>query len=186
MFDIIPFPKYGINCRLCYKTGYFVSIDKELLNTENKQKITTQNHEIQDSEESEHNEKEENIETVNMSPLIVSCPLCGHHDDTYIDVSDIYMPYCMACGIVFQIGCLHAVNFTIGNIYYAKLIQNFTYNGSVFNGMPKFNSFDEACKFISKIKFNFVCLCNKNCFDDQCKKAQYGGCELVKCYCIYD
>jgi hypothetical protein len=80
--------------------------------------------------------------------------------------------------------CMHAVNGCTDNAYYGELVHKFKYNNVEYEGMPKFNSYDECVNKIEEYTLDWVCMCTGKCPD--CPKAYYSDSETVnrwKCKC---
>jgi hypothetical protein len=117
-----------------------------------------------------------------------TCPICGDgYTENWIDKDDIDYGFwfCGKCQTIFMPSdCMHAVNGCTDNAYYGKLVRGFKYDGKEYEGMPKFESYDECVSKISDYTLNWSCMCTNKCPD--CPKAFYSDSETVnrwKCRC---
>jgi hypothetical protein len=76
--------------------------------------------------------------------------------------------------ILFSTGCRHGDNGCTDDIYFAKLVKEYTYEGIVYEGMAYFKSFDECVEKLPGIGIVWECTCNrKNKEEKDCMKAHY-------------
>ena len=146
------------------------------------------------------------------------CPICSHpihHDNYYYhinnkeyEISLLDIGYCDKCKIPFKSGCTHGENGCTDDVTHAMFIKRFTFNGVVYDGIPKFETYEE-CRSqidgvvykdsldlklsalgleiseeeespspINKVDCEWYCTCDGNSYD--CKKAFYVR-QTVKC-----
>jgi len=90
----------------------------------------------------------------------ITCPFCNEwidsSDDNYFE--NIEMEYCAHCKILFDLGCVYAELGCTDDIYYAKLVSKWEYNGEVHDGMILFDNYIELAD--NKIKIlETICTC---------------------------
>ena len=111
----------------------------------------------------------------------VSCPLCDDvfyigEDELDIDI-DSY--FCKKCGILFNLGCIHALNGCTSDIYHAELVHSYQIDGIETIGMPVFDSLEELTKLFPNMSLKFVCTCT-----DETRRCPEGSYDYNKYYNI--
>ena len=126
-----------------------------------------------------------------ITDINTTCPFCGKCDNDDYDNNDhlnIDFHFCDNCGILFKIGCTHAVNGCATNIYNAHVINLWTYYDTIFEGMPQFDNVTELCNKWNNIKIlELKCLnSGKHCIRCHYPKNEYpeyyDNCELCVKY----
>lgn len=94
-----------------------------------------------------------------------TCPLCYYYCDLMENYGDDD-PYsfCEKCKIVFGFGCIETEKGCTDSTYFARLINEFTeIDGEKVNGMPVFESLDDAQNIMPKLQPKFVCMGGSKC-----------------------
>lgn len=97
------------------------------------------------------------------------CPICNAIINDEMELHNII--YCHKCHIPFQLGCTHGENGCTDDIDHAMFVKKFTFNGVVYEGIPKFETYSDCCAQIEKLNCEWYCTCDGNAYD--CEKASY-------------
>lgn len=96
-----------------------------------------------------------------------TCPLCNGYNWEYTLNNDEYNKYlekyeknieneslnfCNNCKILYDVGCIHAVNGCSSDIYNGHVVRKWKYNEHDYIGMPCFDDLDEYLAKINDIK----------------------------------
>lgn len=114
-----------------------------------------------------------------------SCPICGSpcpcayassEDDldcsNFIEINnDEWEHFCSKCRILFDAGCIHAVNGCTEDTNWGALVTSYTYKGETYQGMPQFESLEHVVKVKKDLKLTWECMCKKG--QKKCPHAFY-------------
>ena len=108
-----------------------------------------------------------------------TCPACGHGAYYYNDISkaqdeqfekliedkigdDTLVDYCDQCGILYGYDwCVHSEWGCTDSVYYGAFIHKYSIGDKVYNGMPRFESFNDMLIALSKMTvLEMLCHCN--------------------------
>ena len=138
------------------------------------------------------------MELISLPKTIKKCCKCkknGYYAETKNAGDDYFCPicnsiitedemrirntmYCSKCCIPYQFGCTHGENGCTYDTYHAMFIKKFTFDGVVYEGIPKFETYADYLSQIKKLNCEWYCTCNGNAYD--CLKAVYVR-DIEKC-----
>jgi hypothetical protein len=108
------------------------------------------------------------------------CPICNSliHEFCSGLENENGILCCNKCKIPFMFGCIHGENGCTDGIHHTLFIKKFTLNNITYDGIPKFETYDDVCLNIDKLDCEWYCTCNDNQYD--CPNAFYKR-DIEKC-----
>jgi hypothetical protein len=109
----------------------------------------------------------------------LTCPCCDSSVEQW-PLEDYDFAFCKKCRILFENGCVHAVNGCTSDTYNAHFIRKWTHNNETYVGMPQFDNIEE----MPRIKIlEYVCIhngmnCAKAVYPKETHPKYYSGCTI--------
>ena len=97
-----------------------------------------------------------NVTLVHKNNIYMTCPFSGCTDTEQLIVDGDDMCYCNTCKILFEKSHAHNINDQKSDVYYVKIITNYTYNNIQCTGCPILTTIDDIDDIVINTK---SCLC---------------------------
>ena len=111
----------------------------------------------------------------------LTCPCCDCSVEKWV-LEDYDFAFCKKCCILFESGCVHAVNGCTSDRYNAHFIRKWKHNNEIYVGMPQFDSIEEMYAEMPRIEIlERICIhngmnCEKAAYPKQTYPQYYSGC----------